>query len=324
MASIGRVIRIGTRGSPLALAQTELVGAALSTAFPGIGIEVVKIQTKGDLILDRPLANIGDKGLFIAEIEDALRSGRIDCAVHSAKDMPSEISDDMMLIAYLKRADPRDVLLTASHEISSLEQLPKGARIGTGSPRRRCQLLAARPDLVTIDIRGNVGTRIRKMHSGDYDALILAAAGLDRLNIHDSETERIHRVSLPPDVMLPAVGQGAITIEINRNRNDLWELFAAINDEPTSLAVQIERAFLAKVDGGCHSAVAAHAEVIGNVAHVSAMVGSGDSGLMFREDVTVDAAESFDAALDSVTSLAARLVAKGGRLLANAPHGDLA
>lgn len=306
-----RTVKIGTRGSPLALAQTELVRLALVSAFPDVNVEAVRIQTKGDKLLDRPLADLGDKGLFVAEIEDALRSGRIDCAVHSSKDMPSDLPEDMILAAFLERADPRDVLVSTSSEVNSIEQLPTNARVGTGSPRRGCQLLAVRPDLKLLDVRGNVGTRISKLEAGEYDALVLAAAGLDRLGI-----DSIHKVRIGTDVMLPAVGQGAIAIEICKERQDMREILSVIDDYETSTAVKLERAFLAIVGGGCHAAVAAHAVITGDTAHIHAMVGSASSGELVRGDrrFILDPANE-NAGTDQVQSLAEELLQRGGALL---------
>src|SRR5579875_2844425 len=175
-----RTLRIGTRGSKLALVQSEMVRAALERRHPGLEVELVRITTRGDTVLDRPLAAIGGKGLFVTEIEDAMRDGRVDLAVHSAKDLPSELPLDMTFAAIPRREDARDVLVG---NVQAIEALAEGARVGTSSPRRQCQLRALRPDLDSADVRGNVDTRLRKLDSGDYDAIILAAAGLNRLGI---------------------------------------------------------------------------------------------------------------------------------------------
>src|SRR6185295_15080823 len=189
---------VGTRGSKLALAQTELVRAALLRAHPGLRLTVERITTTGDLVQDRPLSAIGDKGLFVAEIEQALRDGRVDLAVHSAKDLPSVLPPDLVLAAFPPRADPRDVLVSRA---GRLAELPAGARVGTSSMRRACQLRHLRPDLEIAELRGNVDTRLRKLHEGQYDAIVLAAAGLDRLAMADRVSEY-----LDPTVMLPAGG----------------------------------------------------------------------------------------------------------------------
>jgi hydroxymethylbilane synthase len=308
-------LRIGTRGSALALAQTDIVRVALQTRYPDLPIEVVRITTKGDLILDRPLAKVGDKGLFVAEIEEALHSGRIDCAVHSAKDLPSTLSPGMGIIAFLERADPRDVLVTRS-EASSIDTLPKGARVGTGSPRRVCQLRANRPDLTLLDIRGNVDTRLRKMVAGEYDALILAAAGLDRLGVHE-----FHVTRLDPHVMLPAVGQGAIAIEVSENNARAQELVAPLNHTATSIAVRVEREFLAAVGGGCHAAMGAHAKVDGTQVHLSGMIGSVD-GRLVRGTQVAEIDPDLSIALKAARDLVTQLMEQGGRALHESQAAD--
>ncbi|HWQ14357.1 MAG TPA: hydroxymethylbilane synthase, partial [Roseiflexaceae bacterium] len=194
---------IGTRASKLALAQTHMVRAALLAAHPGLEVAVQHITTKGDVILDRPLSAIGDKGLFVVEIEEALRAGRVDIAVHSAKDLPSALPPDMALVAFPRRADPRDALVSRGG--LRLAALPAGALVGTSSLRRACQLRALRPDLRVEDLRGNVDTRLRKLRDGRYDAIVLAAAGLQRLGLDHEVTEY-----LAPEVMVPAVGPGVL------------------------------------------------------------------------------------------------------------------
>ncbi len=317
MAGVVKTVRIGTRGSPLALAQTELVRLALLSSYPGLGVEIVRIQTKGDRLLDRPLADLGDKGLFIAEIEDALKSGRIDCAVHSSKDMPSELTEGMELATFLPRADARDVLVARDPDVREIRDLPKNAKIGTGSPRRRCQILSVRHDLELLDVRGNVGTRLQKMNDGQYDAIILAAAGLDRLNISD-----INRIAIPVDTMIPAVGQGAVCIEIASDRGDMRSLLEVISDKLTAREVNAERAFLKIVGGGCHAAVAAHAVCVGSSMSISAMIGSATSGLLVKENISVDVSADPDAAGKAATQIAARLLLTGRALLQSDKDAD--
>ncbi|HMO59617.1 MAG TPA: hydroxymethylbilane synthase, partial [Roseiflexaceae bacterium] len=200
-ATLIGTITIGTRASKLALAQTNLVRDALIAANPSLDVAVQHITTRGDIILDRPLSAIGDKGLFVVEIEEAMRRGEVDLAVHSAKDLPSELPDDMVLAVFPGRVDPRDALI--SHNGRKLAELPHGATVGTSSLRRACQLRALRPDLQIRDLRGNVDTRLRKLHEGQYDAIVLAAAGLERLGLAAEVSEW-----LDPQQMLPAVGQG--------------------------------------------------------------------------------------------------------------------
>lgn len=294
-----RTLRIGTRGSKLAIVQSELVRAALTRRYPGLDVELVRITTRGDTVLDRPLASIGGKGLFVTEIEDAMRDGRVDVAVHSAKDLPSELPTDMAFAAIPPREDARDVLVAS---VDAIEALPRGARVGTSSPRRQCQLRALRSDLDIADVRGNVDTRLRKLDMGDYDALILAAAGLNRLDIEDA---RIHPIS--PQQLLPAVGQGALAIEARADDADVLSLVAPLHDADTADAVIAERAFLAETGGGCDSAVAAHATVDGDVMTITAMIGTVD-GAFVRDHTVGPRAQSTHIARE----LAAMLLARGG------------
>ncbi len=240
--------RIGTRGSPLALAQARLVAEALRAAhgWDEEAIELVPIATSGDAIQDRPLANVGGKALWTKELDRSLIEGRTDLSVHSMKDVETIRPAALVIAAMLERADPRDRLIGAD----SIDALPRGARVGTSSPRRTAQLLSRRPDLQTGPIRGNVQTRLEKVARGDFDATLLAAAGLDRLGLHEGA----------PLDLLPAPAQGAIGVEILAGRGDLRPLLAAIDHRPTHEAVGAERAFLAALAGDCHSAVAALAE----------------------------------------------------------------
>ena len=247
-----RKLTIGTRGSKLALAQSESIRAALCALHPGLQVELLIIQTKGDQILDRALSRIGDKGLFVTEIETALLDGRIDLAVHSSKDLPSMTPVGLLLAAFPQRADARDVLI--SRHGLGLAGLPLGASIGTSSLRRACQLRAYRPDFDVINLRGNVDTRLRKAATEEYDAIVLAAAGLDRLGLADHITEYID-----PDVMLPAVAQGALAIECRSDDADVNALLAPLNDHRTHVAVLAERACLRRLEGGCQVPIAAHA-----------------------------------------------------------------
>jgi hydroxymethylbilane synthase len=242
-------LRIGTRGSPLALAQARLVAEALKAAhgWDEGAIEIVPITTSGDLVQDRPLAEVGGKALWTKELDACLLDGRIDMSVHSMKDVETVRPETLVIAAMLERADTRDRLIGAA----SIEALPQGARVGTSSPRRTAQLLARRPDLHCAPIRGNVQTRLAKVEAGEFDATLLAAAGLDRLGIG---------AGTPLD-LLPAPAQGAIGVEILSERGDLPALLAAIDHSPTHEAVDAERAFLAALGGDCHSAVAARAQV---------------------------------------------------------------
>src|SRR5690349_3476293 len=240
-------LTIGTRGSKLALVQAEQVRTALLARHPELAVTLEIITTRGDVVLDRPLTAFSDKGLFVDEIEAALRAGRIQLAVHSAKDLPSELAGDMTIAAFLPRADPRDVLVSASG--AGLRDLPAGARVGTSSLRRACQLRAARPDLALVALRGNVPTRLRRLDDGDLDAVVLAAAGLGRLGHAARVTER-----LDPAVCLPAVGQGALGIETRTDDAALIEwVRATCHHDDDATCVAAERGFLAELSGGCQT-----------------------------------------------------------------------
>ena len=257
-SSASAPLRIGTRGSPLALVQARLVRTRLAVVL-GIGedtIEVRTIRTTGDMIQDRPLAEEGGKGLFTKEIEEAVLRGDIDLAVHSAKDMPTFLPAGLMLGACLEREDPRDVFV--SRKAKSLAELPHGASLGTTSPRRQAIAMRARRDLRLKPLRGNVETRLRKLDSGDVDATILALAGLKRLGLAEQAT-RIMSV----EEFLPAAGQGAIGIEARADDSRARELLARIDHADTSIAVSCERAFLAALDGSCTTPIAGHAEISG-------------------------------------------------------------
>jgi hydroxymethylbilane synthase len=258
---------IGTRSSKLALVQTHMVRDSLLAAFPDLTIAIEHITTKGDVILDRPLSAIGDKGLFVTEIEDALRAGRIDLAVHSAKDLPSELPPDMAIAAFPRRADPRDALVSRAGQV--LAELPTGARVGTSSMRRTCQLRYRRPELRIEDLRGNVDTRLRKLHDGQYDAIVLAAAGLERLGLADQITEY-----LAPTTMLPAVSQGILAIEVRAGDDAITELLAALDDPAARVAATAERAFLARIGGGCQVPVAAYAQLENGTITLAGLIGA--------------------------------------------------
>ena len=246
-------VRIGTRGSALALWQAHQVRALLMRAWPTLTVEIEVMKTQGDVTLDSPLPQIGGKGVFTAELEAALRSGAIDLAVHSLKDLPTEESDGLIIGAIPERGDARDALVSRGNY--TLDALPRGAAVGTSSLRRSAQLLVLRPDLRLLDIRGNVDTRIRKALDADgpYDAIVLALAGLERLGRAEEASER-----LPLEVMLPAPGQGALAAQC-RDEQASRDLLAPLNHRATALAVTAERAFLAALGGGCAVPVAAHA-----------------------------------------------------------------
>jgi hydroxymethylbilane synthase len=260
--SASTIPRIGTRGSPLALVQARSVRARLAQVLEldEQAMELVIIRTTGDAIQDRPLAEEGGKGLFTKEIEEALLDGRIDLAVHSAKDMPTVLPAGLMLAACLEREDARDVFI--SRKAISLTELPKGASLGTTSPRRQAIAKHARPDLRVVPLRGNVETRLRKLDDGEVDATILALAGLRRLGLEDRAT-RI----MDANEFLPAAGQGAIGIETRADDGRARELLARIDHADTSVAVSCERAFLAVLDGSCKTPIGAYANISGDTIH---------------------------------------------------------
>ena len=246
-----RTLTVGTRGSALALAQTESVIEMLRSLRPGLDVRMERITTKGDVMRDVPLATLGGRGVFVDAIEEALRQRTIDLAVHSAKDLPSRAPPDLAIGAFLERADPRDVLISHS---GTLRELPQGARVGTSSLRRVSQVHAVRPDLDTRDLRGNVDTRLRKLDAGDYDAIVLAGAGLLRLGLEERVTEW-----LSVDSMLPSPGQGALAVEIRADAAELQDLVGPLAHPPTEAALAAERAFLARLGAGCAAAVGAYA-----------------------------------------------------------------
>lgn len=251
-------VRIGTRGSPLALAQAEEVRARLLAAHPGLNagqIEIQVIRTTGDAVQDRPLSEIGGKGLFTKEIEEALLEGRIDLAVHSMKDMPTILPDGLAVICLLEREDPRDALICT--KAGTISALPAGAVIGTSSLRRQAQLLNVRPDLRIIPYRGNVETRLAKLNAGEVDATLLAAAGLKRLGLAN-----IPATLIEAGEILPAPAQGAIGIEARLNDAATARLLAPVNHSPTEYRIRAERAFLAALDGSCRTPIAALAEIL--------------------------------------------------------------
>ncbi len=249
-------IKIGTRGSPLALAQARETRERLIAAH-GLApsdIEIVTITTTGDMIKDRPLSEIGGKGLFTKEIEEALLSGAIHLAVHSMKDLPASLPEGLTIAAVLPREDPRDAFM--SLVAGSIAELKHGATLGSSSVRRTAQLLRLRPDLKTVQFRGNVETRLRKLSEGVADATFLACAGLNRLGLADKIT-----LAMPTDIMLPAIAQGAIGIEIRDGDQATRELLSAINHTPSEIAVTCERAFLKALDGSCRTPLAGHASL---------------------------------------------------------------
>ena len=270
------VLRIATRKSVLALWQAEHVASSLRAHHPSLTVELVPLSTKGDRIQDRSLAAIGGKGLFIKELETALERGLADVAVHSMKDVPSEMPEGLLIAAALPRADARDALIAP--RARTLAELPQGARLGTSSLRRQAQLLAARPDLHIEPLRGNVDTRLRRLEAGELDAIVLACAGLIRLGLEERITAR-----LDPEVSLPAVGQGVIGIECRAADARVRELLAALEHPPTRIAIEAERAFASRLGGSCQSPIAAHARLEGEDLVLEGLVAEPDGSRLFRD-----------------------------------------
>jgi hydroxymethylbilane synthase len=308
--TLPREIKIGTRGSALALAQARGVAAQISGRYPDCRVELVIIKTTGDKIQNVPLAQIGGKGLFIKEIEEELFRGQVDLAVHSLKDMPAEVPAGLRLGAVPPREDWRDAFISSRY--ANLAEIPPGGRVGTGSLRRRVQLLHRRPDLEVVPLRGNVDTRLKKMESLGLDGLILAAAGLNRLGL-----AHIYRGCVPESDMLPAVGQGALGLEVRTGDQDLLDLLAFLDDSPTRLAVTAERAFLARLEGGCVVPVAALGRVAGDSLHLEAMISDLEGRRLLREGRT----GPVTAAAELGTRLAASLLAQGGGEILAALYG---
>jgi len=271
-------LRIATRKSQLALWQAEYVRDVLLQYQPDLNVELVKMTTQGDKILDTPLAKVGGKGLFVKELEAGLLSGDADIAVHSMKDVPVELPEGLHLSVICPREDPRDAFVSKNY--ASFESLPKGARLGTSSLRRQCQLAAQRPDLNIIDLRGNVNTRLQKLDAGDYDAIILAAAGLKRLGMQDRITE-----TLSPEISLPAIGQGAVGIECRVDDDWVNELLAPLNDRDTAIRVRAERALNHRLQGGCQVPIAGYAELSHGVILLRGLVGTVDGSKIIHGEI---------------------------------------
>ncbi|KPN19482.1 porphobilinogen deaminase [Xanthomonas sp. Mitacek01] len=268
-------LRIATRKSPLALWQSEHVAAALRARHPALQVELVPLSTRGDEVLDRSLAAIGGKGLFLKELEIAMQAGEADCAVHSLKDVPMELEPGFLLPAILARADHADGFV--SNAFDGIDSLPEGARVGTSSLRRQAQLRARRPDLELRDLRGNVNTRLAKLDAGDYDAIVLACAGLQRLGLDNRIRARLDA----PD-WLPAPAQGAIAIECRDDAPQLQRLLATLDDAPTRRCVEAERAMNRALHGSCHVPVAAFAWLDGDRLRLEGLVGSAQDGRAVR------------------------------------------
>ena len=273
------LLRLATRESPLALWQTEHVATLLRAAHPQLRVELVPMTTRGDRIIDRPLSDIGGKGLFLKELEVAMRDGVADAAVHSLKDVPMELDGPFVLAAVLERADPFDAFV--SNHWGDLDALPQGARVGSSSLRRQAQLRARRPDLLIEDLRGNVGTRLKKLDAGDYDAILLACAGLQRLGLG----ERIRQRLVAPD-WVPAVAQGAITIECRDDDVATQALLAVLEHVPTRTCVEAERAMNRRLHGSCTVPIAAYATLADGNLLLLGLVGDAANGELVRAEAT--------------------------------------
>ena len=279
-----QMLRIGTRGSELALWQANWVKAKLQAVHPNLDVELIIIKTRGDIILDVPLAKVGGKGLFVKELEEAILDGRADLAVHSMKDVPAEFPAGLGLGPILEREDPRDVLLSVNYK--SLADLPEGARVGSSSLRRQSQILALRSDLQIIPLRGNVNTRIRKLTEGEFDAIVLAAAGVKRLQMTELVVEY-----LDPDQVIPANGQGAVGIELRLDDAKTADMLKTLEHEPTSLCVAAERAFLTTLEGGCQVPIAGFAKLDGNKITMQGRVASLDGQVCITQTHVGDASD---------------------------------
>lgn len=302
-------VKIATRQSPLALWQAEYIKAQLQRLHAGLQVELVTFVTQGDKILDTPLAKIGGKGLFVKELENALLDGRADLAVHSMKDVPMELPDGLTLAVICEREDPADAFV--SNTYARLDDLPQGATLGTSSLRRKCQLQAYRPDLHIIDLRGNVGTRLSKLDAGNYDAIILAAAGLKRLGLQ----ARI-RETLATTLSLPAVGQGALGLECRTGDQRILDLIQPLSDQDTEICVRAERAFNQRLQGGCQVPIAGFATLAQHKLSMQGRVGSVDGQELLKAEIQGDAGDAETLG----RQLAEQLLAQGADRLLAALH----
>ncbi len=303
-------LRLGTRKSPLALWQAEHVRARLLAHHPDLRVELVTITTEGDRILDRSLARVGGKGLFTKELEQSLLDAHIDLAVHSLKDMTATLPAGLTLATTCEREDPRDALV--SNRYADLASLPAGARIGTASLRRQCQLRAAFPRLEIVTLRGNVNTRLSKLDAGEFDAVILAVAGLKRLGFEN----RI-RARLDPELSLPAVGQGVVCIECRANDVATHAFLAALEHSGTRICVRAERAFNAALEGGCQVPIGGYAELHGERLYLRGLVGDPDGSRVIRDEIEGPATQAEQLG----AQLAEKLLARGARAILDKVYG---
>ncbi|MHB8455579.1 MAG: hydroxymethylbilane synthase [Acidiferrobacterales bacterium] len=305
-----KTIRIGTRKSQLALWQAEYVRAQLQARDCALTVELVKMTTQGDRILDSPLAKVGGKGLFVKELEQGLLSRRIDLAVHSLKDVPVTLPEGLHIAVICEREDPRDAFV--SNSFSGMASLPPGARVGTSSLRRQCQLRATYSQIEIADLRGNVNSRLAKLDAGEYEAVILAAAGLKRLGL----AQRI-RACLDPADSLPAVGQGAICIESREDDAEVNQLISVLDHPPTALRVRAERAMNARLEGGCQVPIGAYAELDRDELHLRGLVGAPDGSCIVRGEIRGPG----HLAEELGTALADDLLGRGARAILDRVYG---
>ena len=305
------VLRIGTRGSKLALTQSEWVKKKIEGKHPHAQVQLVRIKTTGDKILDSPLAKIGGKGLFVKEIEEALLNKRVDLAVHSMKDVPAALPEGLILATFPEREDPHDAFV--SIECPNLDQLPQGARVGTGSLRRAAQLFHIRPDLELLPLRGNVDTRLRKLEAGEFQAIILAAAGMRRLGFEG----RISQL-LSTEQILPAIGQGALGLEVRHGDDETIGLINFLNDEETQVTVKAERAFLKELEGGCQVPMAAFSRLNGGRLDLEGLVAELDGSKIIRDRITGARNEAEDMGI----RLARRILASGADEILERIYGE--
>jgi hydroxymethylbilane synthase len=292
-------LRIATRKSPLALWQAEHVKSRLMQAHEGLEVELVTFTTKGDKILDTPLAKIGGKGLFVKELEMAMLEGKADIAAHSIKDVPMEFPEGLFLSTILEREEPCDAFVSNTHD--SIQDLPEGAIVGTCSLRRKCQLLSKRPDLKIKDLRGNVNSRLEKLDNGDYDAIILACAGLVRLEMADRIKQRISS-----SWILPAVGQGAVGLEAREGDEETLNLLSVLQHDDTTDRVTAERALNKRLEGGCQVPIASYAILDGDTLHLQALVGEPDGSKIVEGDISGHRSEAEQLGIQLADDLLAR------------------
>jgi len=299
-----KILRIGTRASLLAVTQSTWVKNQIEQQYPDTTVELVKILTKGDKILDVPLAKVGGKGLFVKEIEDALLDGRVDLAVHSMKDVPAEVPVDLQVAIIPKREIPQDAFVSVSYK--NVDALPQGAVIGTSSLRRKSQLACLRPDLEIRDLRGNLDTRLRKLDEGEYDAIILAGAGLNRLGMQKRIT-----ALFTSEQMLPAIGQGSLGIELRMADTELLDGLQFLHHRDTAVTVSAERAFLLRLEGGCQVPIGGFATIDNETITLTGLIASLDGKTILREQLSGPAAEAEKIGV----TLAETLLDRGGKAI---------